>query len=135
MAFDSEWYEDTQEIYCWCSVDSACNKVKLHIKDYQGESDPKYSFLKAVVQTFKNYHYHSDNCKGLFLGFSVLNGSEGFESDLAVMEKNITTYSDLVNDWNALMDKICLVDVFKIFHNNAIEGFLKGVGIKYRSTR
>ncbi|MDQ6862975.1 MAG: hypothetical protein M3044_04050 [Thermoproteota archaeon] len=127
--FDTEWHiksesgHEKDEIYCCCLIDANTNTSTLHINQFNGD---RLAFLSEILDVMEKYDVLS--------GYNIL------------QEKNERYKNDIDSDWVhlhencrnvGLLDRFeslrCKpLDLYRIFHNRAIESALKSSGVKYR---
>jgi DNA polymerase elongation subunit (family B) len=129
--FDCEWYRDdlkenqekgiAGDIYAFCLVDGHGSVEKLHVNHFTDRRE----FMSTILDVLGRYD--------TLAGYSILNSKKGgkeFVSDLGHIVNSCKQVG--LSEKHASIE--CnVLDVYKIYHNETVDGFLKAAyKISYR---
>jgi DNA polymerase elongation subunit (family B) len=130
--FDCEWFrEDVKEnrergiagnIYTFCLVDGHGTIEKLHVDNFRDRRE----FMSTILDVLGRYDS--------FAGYAILNGRKGgkeFVSDLGQIVNNCKQVG-LSDKLVSSIGQCDVLDVYKIFSNRTVKGFLKQTDVSYR---
>jgi DNA polymerase family B len=119
--FDCEWHQEDLEnkekrrandIYCFGLVDNNGNIEKFHINRFGGD---QLLFMTAVLEAMEKYD--------MLVGYYIF-GDYDIDSDLKHLENNCAKIG-LEERFAKLKEKIRFMDLYKIFSNRVVQGFLQ----------
>jgi hypothetical protein len=111
-AFDCEWHKQNQDIYCFCLTDNTGHTQTFHINRFGGD---RHAFMTAILEIMGKYD--------LLIGYYIF-GDYNIDSDLKHLENNCAKVG-LEGRFVRLKERTKLIDLYKIFSNRVVQGFLQ----------
>ena len=107
-------------LYAFCLIDSNGHMVKLHINQF---NDNNFAFISAILDVIKQYHS--------LVGYAILSDRD-FISDIDHIRISCEKVG-LSERFLTIIARIKILDLYKIFSNTAVKGFLNAAdGVNYR---
>ena len=118
-AFDCEWHKENprdnkkkDDIYYFSLTDNTGHTETFHIDRFGGN---RHAFMTTILETMQKYD--------LLVGYYIF-GDRDIDSDLKHVEINCTKVG-LEDRFARLKEKTKLLNLYKIFSNRVVQGFLQ----------
>jgi hypothetical protein len=118
-SFDCEWHEEDlkdsnkkDNIYCFCLTDNKGHTETFHLDKFGGD---RHAFTTTILETMENYD--------MLIGYYIF-GDYNIDSDLKHLENNCAKVG-LEERFASLKEKVKFMDLYKIFSNRVVQGFLQ----------